>query len=299
MHYCRPWSPELTCVMRDFGRHDWLLNRCIGNHVLNITVKFCQVSIARWSLVRWSRGGKVRVPACMTSVKVYTKRLPAYQRKKFPSHSLLQMTSKEAFNCIHVVGVKRILNLCESNNSLPVPRIVEYSRIMRARINHKNYQPFAHQGHKKVCVSYYIGAPCWQHSFTCKRRGALPFDVIPKLLVVLPFHKIKRTLLWLQLKVSRPRPIFRQIHKTNDTRPWINRDGRGWGSADWGERVWGWVGSIRKILWKEQWERTVGNKTREKTQGKTMMCDARLTKKKYRWTEMVINTDMWFRGNGI
>ena len=24
------------------------------------------------------------------------------------------------------------------------------------------------------------------------------------------------------------------IHKTNDTRPWINRDGRGWGSADWG-----------------------------------------------------------------
>ena len=28
-------------------------------------------------------------------------------------------------------------------------------------------------------------------------------------------------------KVSRPRPIFRQIHKTNDTRPWINRDGRG------------------------------------------------------------------------
>ena len=52
------------------------------------------------------------------------------------------------------------------------------------------------------------------------------------------FHKIKRTLLWFsQLKVSRPRPIFRQIHKTSDTRPWINRDGRGWGSADWGERV--------------------------------------------------------------
>ena len=48
-------------------------------------------------------------------------------------------------------------------------------------------------------------------------------------------HKIHRTLLWFsQLKVSRPRPIFRQIHKTNDTRPWKNRDGRGWGSADWG-----------------------------------------------------------------
>ena len=27
------------------------------------------------------------------------------------------------------------------------------------------------------------------------------------------------------------------VHETNDTRPWINRDGSGWGSADWGERV--------------------------------------------------------------
>ena len=27
-------------------------------------------------------------------------------------------------------------------------------------------------------------------------------------------------------KISWPRPIFRQIHKTNDTRPWINRDER-------------------------------------------------------------------------
>ena len=43
------------------------------------------------------------------------------------------------------------------------------------------------------------------------------------------FHKIQRTLLWfLQPKVLRPRLIFRQIHKTNDTRPWINRDGREW-----------------------------------------------------------------------
>ena len=58
-------------------------------------------------------------------------------------------------------------------------------------------------------------------------------------------------------------------HKTNDTRPWINRDGRGGGSADWGERVCGWVGNTgKKNCEKKQWERTVGNKTKGKNQGK-------------------------------
>ena len=47
------------------------------------------------------------------------------------------------------VGVKRILFLCKSNNSLPVPQIVGYSRIMRAWINQNNYQAFALISRKK------------------------------------------------------------------------------------------------------------------------------------------------------
>ena len=71
------------------------------------------------------------------------------------------------------------------------------------------------------------------------------------------------------LKVSRPRPIFRQIHKTSDTRPWINRDGRGWGGADWGERVRGWVGNTGKNCEKNLKKNTVGNDSGNKTnQGK-------------------------------
>ena len=66
-------------------------------------------------------------------------------------------------------------------------------------------------------------------------------------------------------------PTLRQIHNTNDTRPWINRDGMGSGSADWDERVLGWVGNTGKRNLKEkQWE--------NKTNGKTKRCGARLTK---------------------
>ena len=103
--------------------------------------------------------------------------------------------------------MKRILILCESNNSLPAARIVEYSRIMRAWINHNNYQAFAHQSRKEkyVQATVYMGAPCWQHSFTCKRWGLFPFDVAPKLLVVLPFHF---NLFWQSLHVTVPAPLF-------------------------------------------------------------------------------------------
>ena len=104
----------------------------------------------------------------------------------------------------------------------------------------------------------------------------------------LSYTKFKGHLLcFSQLKVSRPRPIFRQIHKTNDTRPWINRDGRGWGSADWGERVWGWVG---KNWGKKQWEITKGNKQRDAV---------------WDWQKKIqvnwdgTKTDVWFRRNGI
>ena len=73
-------------------------------------------------------------------------------------------------------------------------------------------------------------------------------------------HKIQRTLLWfLQLKVSRTGPIFRQIHKTHDTRPWINRDERVWGSADWVrgcEDGWETRGkNCEKNSGKEQWKK--------------------------------------------
>ena len=50
-----------------------------------------------------------------------------------------------------------------------------------------------------------MGAPCWQHSFTCKRRGVLPFDVVTKLLVVLPFHL---NLFWPSLHLTVPAPLF-------------------------------------------------------------------------------------------
>ena len=55
-------------------------------------------------------------------------------------------------SALPIIGVKRILILCESNNSLPAQRIVEYSRIMRAWINHNNYQAFAHQSRKEKYV---------------------------------------------------------------------------------------------------------------------------------------------------
>ena len=50
-----------------------------------------------------------------------------------------------------------------------------------------------------------MGAPCWQHSFICKRRSVLPFDVVPKLLVVLPFHF---NLFWQSLHATVPAPLF-------------------------------------------------------------------------------------------
>ena len=59
-----------------------------------------------------------------------------------------------------------------------------------------------------------MGAPCWQHSFTCKRRGVLSYDVVPKLLVVLPFHF---NLFWQSLNVTVPAPLFfSKCFRTND-----------------------------------------------------------------------------------
>ena len=111
------------------------------------------------------------------------------------------------------LGVKRILILCESNNSLLAARIVEYSRIMRAWINRNNlissFSVLPTKVEKKsMCKQLYnyVGAPCWQHSFTCKRRGLFPFDVAPKLLVVLPFHFTP--LFWQNLHVTVPAPLF-------------------------------------------------------------------------------------------
>ena len=57
-----------------------------------------------------------------------------------------------SFRATFKLGVKRILILCESNISLPAQRIVEYSRIMRAWVNHNNYQAFAHQSRKEKYV---------------------------------------------------------------------------------------------------------------------------------------------------
>ena len=65
------------------------------------------------------------------------------------------------------VGVKRILISCESNNSLPVAWIVEYSRIMRAWIKSFNNQAFANQVEKEIISNWAdICAPCCLHSFT-------------------------------------------------------------------------------------------------------------------------------------
>ena len=141
----------------------------------------------------------------------------ALERKNSRKTSLFfSSLAKSAMNGCLVVGVKRILILCESNNSLPAARIVEYSRIMRAWINHNNYQAFAHQSRKEkyVKATAYMGAPCWQRSFTCKRRGVLPFDVVPKLLVVLRFHF---NLFWQSLHVTVPAPLcFSKCFRTDD-----------------------------------------------------------------------------------
>ena len=66
---------------------------------------------------------------------------------------------------VAVVWVKRILTSCESNNSLPAARIVEYSRIMPCMNNHDNFQVFANQSGKISTVKSCIKAAAYVQFF--------------------------------------------------------------------------------------------------------------------------------------
>ena len=149
MHNCRLWSLELTCVMT---KYEWLWKAWLTTQSLywwscvEYYSEFCQVSIARWSFVRWSREGESACPRMHDFSQSLHKKTASLSAKKNPKPFLAADDFQGSF---------QLYSRGETNTQF-------------------------------VQIEWFPTRATNSRMFS--NNVPLPFDVIPKLLVVLPFH---------------------------------------------------------------------------------------------------------------